>query len=256
MRTKPSSSMSILTSNSSSRPRIVSPPLPMSRPIWSGVDLDRQHLRGVLGELGARLGERLGHLAEDEQPGVLGLRQRAAQDVAASTPVILMSICRAVMPSAVPATLKSMSPRWSSAPWMSVRTIVVVALLDQAHRDARDRRLDRHAGVHQREASSRRPRPSTSEPFDSRISETSAHRVRELLGVRDDRHQGALGERAMADVAALRAAHEAGLADGEGREVVVVDVALRRVERQVVDALLLLGRAQRDAASAPASGRG
>ena len=27
------------------------------------------------------------------------------------TPVILMSICRAVMPSDVPATLKSMSPR-------------------------------------------------------------------------------------------------------------------------------------------------
>ena len=27
------------------------------------------------------------------------------------TPVILMSICRAVMPSLVPATLKSMSPR-------------------------------------------------------------------------------------------------------------------------------------------------
>ena len=39
------------------------------------------------------------------------------------TPVILMSICSAVMPSAVPATLKSMSPRWSSTPAMSVRTM-------------------------------------------------------------------------------------------------------------------------------------
>ena len=37
------------------------------------------------------------------------------------TPVILMSIWSAVTPSRVPATLKSMSPRWSSAPWMSVR---------------------------------------------------------------------------------------------------------------------------------------
>ena len=37
------------------------------------------------------------------------------------TPVILMSIWSAVIPSLVPATLKSMSPRWSSAPWMSVR---------------------------------------------------------------------------------------------------------------------------------------
>ena len=37
-------------------------------------------------------------------------------------PLILMSICRAVIPSLVPATLKSMSPSMSSTPWMSVRT--------------------------------------------------------------------------------------------------------------------------------------
>ena len=33
-----------------------------------------------------------------------------------------MSICTAVIPSAVPATLKSMSPRWSSSPRMSDST--------------------------------------------------------------------------------------------------------------------------------------
>ncbi len=38
------------------------------------------------------------------------------------SPEILMSICSAVMPSRVPATLKSMSPSWSSWPAMSVRT--------------------------------------------------------------------------------------------------------------------------------------
>ena len=37
-------------------------------------------------------------------------------------PLILMSIWMAVMPCAVPATLKSMSPRKSSRPWMSVST--------------------------------------------------------------------------------------------------------------------------------------
>ena len=37
-------------------------------------------------------------------------------------PVILMSICSEVTPSAVPATLKSMSPRWSSSPRMSEST--------------------------------------------------------------------------------------------------------------------------------------
>ena len=38
------------------------------------------------------------------------------------TPVILMSICSAVTPFSVPATLKSMSPRWSSTPAMSDST--------------------------------------------------------------------------------------------------------------------------------------
>ena len=33
-----------------------------------------------------------------------------------------MSICRAVIPTRVPATLKSISPRASSRPWMSVNT--------------------------------------------------------------------------------------------------------------------------------------
>ena len=37
-------------------------------------------------------------------------------------PSILISICKAVTPSAVPATLKSISPRWSSSPRISVRT--------------------------------------------------------------------------------------------------------------------------------------
>ena len=48
-------------------------------------------------------------------------RIRAAERVLAVGTTILMSICSAVIPSLVPATLKSMSPRWSSAPWMSVR---------------------------------------------------------------------------------------------------------------------------------------
>ena len=33
-----------------------------------------------------------------------------------------MSICSAVTPSVVPATLKSMSPKWSSSPKISVNT--------------------------------------------------------------------------------------------------------------------------------------
>ena len=54
-----------------------------------------------------------------------------------------------------------------------------------------------------------------------------------------------LSERAVADVAPLRAAHEARLPDRERREVVVVHVAAITLEREVVDALTLLGGAER-----------
>src|SRR5437879_744709 len=54
-----------------------------------------------------------------------------------------------------------------------------------------------------------------------------------------------LRERAVADVAPLRAAHEACLPDRVRREVVVVHEPALRLERQVVDPLALLRGAQR-----------
>ena len=46
-----------------------------------GVDLHRRDPRGVVGELGARLGDRLGHLAEDLRPCPLRLLERVAHDL-------------------------------------------------------------------------------------------------------------------------------------------------------------------------------
>ena len=71
-----------------------------------------------------------------------------------------------------------------------------------------------------------------------------ADRVRELLHRRDDRHERALGERAVADVAALGAAHEAGLAHRERREVVVVEVVLLLLEPERVEPHLVTGGAE------------
>ncbi len=45
----------------------------------------------------------------------------ALDRISTERPLALLSICRAVMRLAVPHTLKSMSPRKSSSPWMSVR---------------------------------------------------------------------------------------------------------------------------------------
>jgi hypothetical protein len=95
----------------------------------------------------------------------------------------------------------------------------VVAFLDQAHGDARDRRLDRHAGVHQRQEV-----PQTEaielEPLDSVISETT----RSTYGNSSGSACTAItprGQATVTDLAALRRQHEAGLTDAERREVVV-----------------------------------
>ena len=47
----------------------------------------------------------------------------AAVSTSAGMPSIFVSSCRAVIASAVPATLKSMSPKASSAPRMSVSVV-------------------------------------------------------------------------------------------------------------------------------------
>ena len=121
---------------------------------------------------------------------------------------------------------------------------VVLALLDQAHRDPGDRALDRHAGVHQRQrgAAHRGHRGGAVGLEDVR---DHADRVGELLDRGHHRRERPLGERAVADVAALDAAHAARLADRERREVVVVPVVLFRLQAERVEAHLLLERAQR-----------
>ena len=68
--------------------------------------------------------------------------------------------------------------------------------------------------------------------------------VGEVLDGRHDRQQRPLGQEAVPDLAALRTAHEAGLTGGEGREVVVVHVALVVDRGDGVELLLHAGHAQ------------
>ena len=173
-----------------------------------------------------------------------------------SRPSILMSIWIEVMPFSVPATLKSMSPRWSSEPRMSVRTATLSPLLDEPHRDAGARRLHRDAGVHQREraAAHRRHRRRAVRLQDLG---DDAQRVGEVLVVRQQRLQRPLGQRAMPDLAAAGAADHLHLARGERREVVVQHERLGGLAGHVdaVDPLLVVRGAERDRRPAPGSGR-
>ena len=104
----------------------------------------------------------------------------ASRRISNVTPVILMSICSAVMPVLRAGDLEVHVAEVVLDAGDVGEDGVVVALLDQAHRDARDRRLDRHARVHQRQrgAADRGHRRRAVGLEDVRHD---ADRVRELL---------------------------------------------------------------------------
>ena len=54
---------------------------------------------------------------------------KAVSIISLVIPVILISICKEVIPSFVPATLKSISPRWSSSPRISDKTATLSSSL-------------------------------------------------------------------------------------------------------------------------------
>ena len=114
--------MSICASYSSESARIVSPPLPMTIPIFSGsiwIDV----IRGAYGESSSRGEEMTSFIVPRMNVRPSFAWARASRRMSNVTPEILMSIWSAVIPFSVPATLKSMSPRWSSTPAMSESTM-------------------------------------------------------------------------------------------------------------------------------------
>src|SRR5690625_7916444 len=76
-----------------------------------------------------------------------------------------------------------------------------------------------------------------------------ADRVRELLAARQHRHQRPLGERTVADLAALGAAYPTGLTGGVRRGVVGVHVPRSGLRGERVQLTLHLRRVQRGLAT-------
>ena len=68
-------------------------------------------IRGACGDSSARGSEMTFAISPRMNVRAFSALLSASRRMSNVTPVILMSICRAVMPSDVPATLKSMSPR-------------------------------------------------------------------------------------------------------------------------------------------------
>ena len=119
--TVPSSSILILQPVSLVRAWIVAPPLPITSRILSGWIL-KDTILGACSDNSVRT-EPIASCI------LLRICKRPSFACAKATciislviPCTLISICKAVMPFAVPATLKSISPKWSSSPKISVKT--------------------------------------------------------------------------------------------------------------------------------------
>ena len=163
-------------------------------------------------------------------------------------PSSLVSSWSAVTKSLVPATLKSMSPNASSAPRMSVSAtycgLAVDLVGDQAHRDARDRRPQRHTGVEQRQVEAQ-TEPIEVEPLEPSASETCR------IAYGNSSRVGSTGTSARSASAPwpisrrFGRADPAGLTGGVRREVVVVHVALGRLRAERVELLLHAEHVQR-----------
>ena len=177
---------------------------------------------------------------------------RACVSAAASTsdgmPSSLVSSCSAVTNSLVPATLKSMSPKASSAPRMSVSA--TYSVLPSTVSDTRPIAMPATGAFSGTPALSSAERRGADRAHRGRAVGAERlgdlpDRVRELVAARQHRHERPLGQRAVADLAALGRTDPAGLTGRVRREVVVVHVALGAVRAQRVELLLQAEHVQR-----------
>ena len=134
-------------------PWMILPPGPMMAPIWS-VSIWIWMRRGAeFFRSSARLGDRLGHLVQDVLPTRFGLLKRLLHDVLGQPGHLDVHLagCNAVGRSGelevhVAQVILSSEDVAEDSDAVAAR----VEIGDQTHRDARDRLLDRHTGVHQR----------------------------------------------------------------------------------------------------------
>jgi hypothetical protein len=105
--------------------------------------------RGAVGAISSGLVDRLVHDLEDRQAGGAGLLQRGGQHVARDAVELGVELQRGDELRRAGDLEVHVAERVLGAQDVGERG-VLAALVDQAHGDAGDRRLERHAGVEQR----------------------------------------------------------------------------------------------------------
>ena len=205
--------------------------------------VDAQDARRVRRHLLTRRPDALGHHIHDLQTSVSGLFERAAEDLEVNALDLDVHLQRRHAVARAGDFEVHVAEVVFHADDIG-QDGQVVALFDQAHGDAGDRRLDRDAGVHHREHRSA-DRGHRGGSVGGEHLGDDPNRVGELFERRQDGGHGPLAEHAVADAAPRRVAHAAGLAGREGREVVVMHEALRVLGREVVETLGHAGAGQR-----------
>ena len=201
-----------------------------------GRDLDADDLGRCLGELGAWAVECLGHDPEDLQSGVTGLIQRRCQDIGGDAVDLGVELQRRDHVGGTGDLEVHVAEGVLGSEDVGEGGVLAVRV-HQAHGDSRNGRLDGNTGVHERKTrgTDRRHRAGT---VGAEHLGDQADGVGEVLERGHHGEHCTLGERTVADLTPLRSTHEPGFAGGEGREVVVVHVALAGLGIDPVDHLV------------------
>src|SRR5215472_10391677 len=190
------------------------------------IDLEGDDGRRPLGHLLARLVDDAVHLAEDVQAAFARLLERDLHDLGRHALDLDVHLTEVIL------VAEDVG-----------EDLVARALEHQAHRHARHRRLDRHAGVHQRERRTAHARHGARAVRFEDLRHYADH-------VREGGHVGHHGVHAaprkipVADLTPLRRSHHAGLAHRERREVVVQHERLAPLALEAVDDLRIAGGAE------------
>ncbi len=184
-----------------------------------GGDLEGFDARRVFAELGAGIGQRLGHFAEDVDTPVLGLAERDLHDLlgdALDLDVHLQRGDALVGAGHLEVHVAEMILVTENVgQYRKARTFQ-----NEAHRDTRGRPLQGNARIHQRQrGAAHRGHRRRAVGFGDLGDH--AHRVGEFVVRRQDGVDRTPGELAVADLAALGAAEASGFTDRVGREIVV-----------------------------------
>ena len=213
-------------------------------------DDDSLNAGGILAHLAAWCGEGLGHVRKDESAVLAGVVDGGGHELVADALELEVELeagdslfGSAELEVHVAEVILAADDVGQQG--VAGELTLIVILGHQTHGDTGDGALDGNTRIHEGEHAGADGGHRGGAVGLHHLA-GDAEGVREVFLARDDREDGALGEGSVTDLAAVLSSETAGLADTEGREVVVQQEALGGLAAAVpVDHLGLVGGAER-----------